>query len=129
MEQKQEYELQVIIASGPEAVSRAVLGFAFAVSAAISGVKVMVFLTLQGVTWAEQNVQAAKQKVNGFSSIEDYIEILKDNNAVVQLCSSCVDNNCTIDKAELNTTKTYSYVGLTEVAIRAACNTTNTIIF
>ena len=129
MDQQQQYELQILIVSGPEAVDRAVLGFAFAVSAATSGIKVMVFLTLQGIAWAEQNIPAAKQKVNGFSSIEDYINILKDNDAVIRLCSSCVKNNCAIDKVELENTDTCSYIGLTEVAIRAACNTINTIVF
>lgn len=129
MTRKQPYTLQVIIASGPEAVGRAVLGFAFALSAAISGVKVLVILALQGVAWAEQNIPAARQSVNGFAPIIEYMNMLKDNGAVVRLCSSCVEDNCTIDKAKLNTAETGSYMGLTEVAIRATRGTTETIIF
>ena len=127
MEQQQQYELQVLIASGPEAVDRAVLGFALAVSAASSGIKVTVILALKGIAWAQQNIRAAKQKVNGFSSIEDYVNILGDSGAVIRLCSSCVENNCKLDKKE--SAQTSSYVGLTEVAINAACNTSNTIVF
>jgi predicted peroxiredoxin len=129
MKQRQSCTLQVIIASGPEAIGRAVLGFAFALSAAISGVKVMVILALQGVAWAEQNIPAAGQSVNGFAPIREYIDMLKDNGAIVRLCSSCVENNCTIDKAEKNTAATGTYVGLTEVAIRATRGKTETIIF
>lgn len=129
MTRQQPCTLQVIIASGPEALGRAVLGFAFALSAAISGVKVVVILTLQGVAWAEQNIPAARQSVNGFAPIKEYIDMLEDNGSVVRLCSSCVKNNYTIDKAAQNTAKTGSYMGLTEVAIRATHSTTKTIVF
>ncbi len=129
MKKRKQNILQVVIASGPEALGRAVLGFAFALSAAISGVKVMVILTLQGVAWAEQNIPATKQSVNGFEPIENYIDMLKNNGAVIRLCSSCTENNCAKDKAEKNTAETASYVGLTEVVIQTTRDATKTIIF
>ena len=129
MIQKKPYILQVIIASGPEALGRAVLGFAFALSAAISGVKVMIILALEGVTWAKRNIPAAKQSVNGFASVNDYMDMLEDNSAIIRLCSSCADNKCANDKNEQNTAETDSYVGLTEVAIQAARDAVQTVIF
>lgn len=129
MMKKQTYALQVIIASGPEALGRAVLGFAFALSAATSGVKAVVILALQGIAWAERNIPAARQSVNGFSPIKDYIGMLEDNSTAIRICSSCVEKNCTTGKAEYNDAETFSYVGLTEVAIRATCHNVQTVIF
>jgi len=129
MIQKQTYALQVIIASGPEALGRAVLGFAFALSAATSGVKVVVILALDGTAWAENDIPAARQSVNGFAAIADYTRMLEDNNAIIRICSSCVEKNCTIEKTKHNNAETASYVGLTEVAIRATCDAVQTIIF
>lgn len=129
MKRKQPYSLQVIIASGPQDIGRAALGFAFALSAAASGVKVMVTLALEGVAWAKKNVAAAKQSVNGFEPIENYIDMLKNNGAVIQLCSSCAKSKCTDDKGERSTNDAASYVGLTEVAIRTANDAVQTVVF
>src|SRR4030042_4979394 len=100
MKRKQPYSLQVIIASGPQDKGRAALGFAFALSAAASGVKVVIILVLEGVTWSERNIPAAKQSVNGFEPIENYIEMLENNGAVIQLCSSWAESKCTNGKRE-----------------------------
>jgi predicted peroxiredoxin len=129
MMQKQTYALQVIIASGPEALGRAVLGFAFALSAATSGVNVVVILALDGTAWAKNDIPAARQSVNGFATIADYIGMLEDSNAIIRICSNCIEKNCTIDKTKHSNAGTTSYVGLTEVAIRATCDAVQTIIF
>lgn len=127
MKKRKEHILQVIIASGPEALGRAVLGFAFALSAAISGVQVTVILTLSGIAWVQKDTPAAGQSINGFSSISDYMSMLEANGAVFRLCSSCVDNFCT--KRDSEKKGMASYVGLTEVAIRASRDAVQTIIF
>lgn len=129
MKQKNTNDLQVIIASGPEALDRAVLGFAFALSAAISGVKVTIILTCRAVVWAKRNIQAAKQSVNGFASIEDYLDMLEENNVVTQICSSCIDNNCALSGGKENPAAEISYVGMTEVAIKTANGTAQTVVF
>jgi predicted peroxiredoxin len=126
---QQPYELQVMIASGHEALDRAVLGFAFALSAVTSGVNVIIILTLQGKVWAEKDVPAARQSVNGFKSIGDYINILEDNGAVVRLCSSCVECDCPLPDKNKDTTTASSYVGLTEVAIKTMNSNTQTVVF
>jgi predicted peroxiredoxin len=134
MEQEQPYTLQVIIASGPEAIGRAVLGFAFALSAVTSGEKVVIILALEAVAWAGQDIPAARQSVNGFASIKEYLDMLEDNGAVVRLCSSCAKKNgsainCAIDRIEQQSVEAVSYVGLTEVAIRAAHDAVQTVVF
>lgn len=122
-------ELQVMIASGPEALDRAVLGFAFALSAVTSDVKVSIILTLQGTAWVNRDIPAARQTVNGFQPIGDYMDMLEDYGAVVRLCSSCVESNCTLADTNKNTATAVSYVGMTEVAIRTANGTAQTVVF
>ena len=129
MSQQQTYDLQIMITSGPEDLGRAVLGFAFALSAATSGVNVTIILTLQGKVWAEENIPAAKQSVNGFKPIGDYMDILEDSGAVVRLCSSCAKGNFTLPDNSKNTATVSSYVGLTEVAIRTTKGNTQTVVF
>jgi len=127
MDNDRRHALHVVIASGPEALGRAVLGFAFAVSAAVSGIKVMVILTLNGTAWAYENEPLIKQTQNGFDSIANYMEILKDNGATVSLCSTCLENNCT--PARSSNKRSLSYVGLTELAIRSVNGPAQTVIF
>ncbi len=129
MNRQQPYELQVIIASGPEALDRAVLGFAFAVSAATSGVNVTIILTLKGMVWAEKNIPEADQAVNGFQSVRSYMDILEDNGAVFRLCSSCVEDSFTLPDDNRYTATIGSCVGLTEVAIKTTNGNTQTVVF
>lgn len=129
MTEQQEYDLQILIASGPEALARAVLGFAFAVSAAVSGVRVLVVLVLNATVWLTMDEPSAEQKVHGFNSIRDYMTVLKDTGAVVRLCSACAAENCAIATAGSVPLGESSYVGLTEAAIRTAKGSARTIVF
>jgi predicted peroxiredoxin len=128
VEQQDRHALQVVIASGPEALGRAVLGFAFAVCAAISGVKVTVILALSGVAWAADQEPAAKQPVNGFDSISNYTDMLRDHGATVRLCSACLSESCAMT-TEKNDPAQLPCVGLTEVAIQAGYGPVQTVIF
>jgi predicted peroxiredoxin len=129
MTEQQEYDLQILIASGPEALTRAVLGFAFAVSAAVSGVRVLVVLVLNATVWMTMDEPSAGQKVQGFDSIKDYMTVLKDTGAVVRLCSACAAENCAMATAGSVPLGESSYVGLTEAAIRTAKGSARTIVF
>jgi len=122
-------ELQVVIASGPEAIDRAVLGFAFALSAVTSDIKVSIILALEGTAWMDRDIPAAEQSINGFQPIRDYMNILEDYDVVIRLCSSCVENNCALADACKSTATTVSYVGMTEVAIKTANGTAQTVVF
>jgi predicted peroxiredoxin len=123
------YELQILIASGTEDLDRAVLGFAFAVSAATSGVNVTIILVMQGKIWADKDNPSAEQAVNGFQSVRSYMNILEDNGAVFRLCSSCVEDNFTLPDDSRYTAVVSSCVGLTEVAIKTTNSNTKTVVF
>ncbi len=129
MTQQQDYDLQIMIASGPEALARAVLGFAFAVSATVSEAKVLVILTLNGTAWLATDEPSARKKVNGFDSIENYMAVLNDTDAVVRLCSTCAEGNCATVATSSDHLSEDPYIGLTEVAIRAAKGSARTVVF
>ena len=129
MENSRPYAVQVLIASGPEALDRAVLGFAFALSAATCGADATVILTLKGSIWAKQDVPEARQTVNGFSSISEYIALLRDSGAVVRFCSSCAERGCTLDTSGKGSNPGFSYTGLVEVAIRTMQGAATTVVF
>ena len=86
-------ELQVIITSGLEAPDRAVAGFALALAAASSGSRVVVWLTMRGANWAVRT-QGNQADVPGFSPIAEYIRLLLESGARIELCSTCGDNAC-----------------------------------
>lgn len=129
MNRRQPYELQVVIVSGTEDLDRAVLGFAFAVSAATSGVNVTIILTLKGMVWAERDNPSAEQAVNGFQSVRSYIDILEDIGVVFRLCSSCLEDNFTLPDENRYTAAVSSCVGLTEVAIKTTNGNIQTVVF
>jgi predicted peroxiredoxin len=122
-------ELQIIITSGPEALNRAVLGFAFALSAVTCGIKVTIILALRGTAWLNRDIPAAAQCVNGFQPISDYMDMLDDYGVVIRLCSSCAEDNCILDGVRENTTAAVCYVGMTEVAVKTANGTAQTVVF
>jgi predicted peroxiredoxin len=129
MTEPQEYDLQVVIASGPEALARAVLGFAFAVSAVVSGAKALVILTLNGTAWWTTDEPSAQQRVNGFDTIENYLKVLRDANAVIRLCSACTVGKDTTGAARNEDFNEETYIGLTEAAIRTAKGPARTVVF
>jgi predicted peroxiredoxin len=122
-------ELQVMITSGPEALDRAVLGFAFALSAVSCGIKVSIILALQGTAWLNRDIPAAGQHVNGFQPISDYMDMLEDYGAVIRLCSSCAEDNCMLGDAGENTATAVCCVGMTEVAVKTVNGTAQTVVF
>jgi predicted peroxiredoxin len=124
---EQQCHLQVVIVSGAEDVARATLGFAFAVSAAVSGVKVTVILALNGIDWTTNNELAAKRSVNAFDSISEYMSILGSSGAVVRLCAACAEGKCLIEHE--NESAGPSYIGLAEAAIRTANGSAQTVVF
>ena len=75
---QQDYDLQIVIASGPEALARAALN---------------------------------------------------DTDAVVRLCSACAVGNCATVTAGNDHRGERPYIGLTEVAIRAASGSARTVVF
>lgn len=116
----QEFDLQVIIVSGIKQVERAIIGLATALSAAVAGSKVVIFLTMEGAAFA--NPEEGKfNYVEGFESIQKYFDLLLEENAYIEVCSSCVDNYCLTEK--INKHKIIHpgmhLAGLSTAAIRA----------
>lgn len=119
MPEKNNCGLQIIIASGPEDMHRAILGFAMAVSAAVSGIQVIVFLAMRGTTWGTSNAAIRNQIVPGFKSVAEYMEILKENGGEVHMCSTCSELSCPMPVSKQNQLPGLELAGFTEVAIRA----------
>ena len=124
MRSKKQPQLQVIIASGPKDLGRAVLGLAFSVSAVVSNIRVKVILTLDGVAWAVKNEPTARKNVNGFSTISEYMNILTKNGADISVCSACQKNAC------INRRKTkLPPVGLSELVLATCSGRAYTVVF
>ena len=129
MRNKKQPDLQVIIASGPRDLGRAVLGFAFAVSAVVSNIRVKVILTLDGTAWAVKNEPAARKSVNGFSPISEYMSILAKNGADISACSTCAKNACiTRRKADRRYAK-LPLVGLSELVLATCSGRAYMVVF
>jgi predicted peroxiredoxin len=129
MKNKKQLDLQVIIASGPKDLGRAVLGFAFGVSAVVSNIRVKVILTLDGVAWIVKNEPAARKSVNGFSPISEYMSILTKNGAAISVCSTCANNACiTRQKAKKRYAKLPS-AGLSELVLATCNDRVSTVVF
>lgn len=129
MRTKKQHSLQVIIASGPRNLGRAVLGFAFGVSAVVSNIRVKVILTLDGVAWSAKDEPAARKSVNGFSPISEYMSILAKNGADISVCSTCAKNACiTRRKADRRYAK-LPLVGLSELALSTCSGRVSTVVF
>lgn len=89
----QKYDLQFIVASGPESPERATFAFAAALAAAHSGSKVAIALTMRGAHWAGPE-SGKDELVHGFHPIAELIEMIQEAGGVVEACSTCVDNFC-----------------------------------
>ncbi len=129
MRQENPCHVYVLIASGPEDLGRAVLGFTFALSAVSSGVPVTVILTLNAMAWLNEDIPEIRETVNGFPAIAETMELLRENGVVIRLCSSCVDNTCSRVPCRDTTAHEMPYVGLTEVAIQTANGSAQTVVF
>jgi len=129
MSKKREPDLQVIIASGPKDLGRAVLGFAFGASAAVSNIRVKIILTLDGTAWAGKKEPAAVKSVNGFSPISEYMSILSESGADISMCSTCAKNACiTKRKANKHLSKMPA-AGLSELALAMCHGGAYTVVF
>ncbi|MCJ7729139.1 MAG: DsrE family protein [Sedimentisphaerales bacterium] len=129
MSHKKQCDLQVIIASGPRDVGRAVLGFAFGASAAVSNIRVKVILALDGTAWAKKNEPAAKKGVKGFSPITEYMNILARSGAVISVCSTCSKNACLTQRGAKGSRFKFPAVGLSELALATSNGRASIVVF
>ncbi len=87
------YDLQLVVASGPESPERATFAFAAALAAAHSGSKVVIALTMHGAHWASPT-SGKDVLVPGFHPIGELIEMIQEAGGTVEACSTCVENFC-----------------------------------
>jgi predicted peroxiredoxin len=119
-------QLQVIVASGPESVEKALVAMAFALAAAAAQTEVTVFFTMNGAAWLD--VEKGNDKpVHGFESIGNYWQMLLDLGARLEGCHSCVDNYCRSCENTCTLREGYHLSGLSTAAMRAT--TVQTVTF
>ncbi|MDD5064403.1 MAG: DsrE family protein [Phycisphaerae bacterium] len=119
----------MLIVSGPESFSRAVVGFAFAAAAAISGIKVLTVLAGEAAGWVKKDEPRAQEKLTGFSSVSEYMGIIIENDSNICLCSACAEHCFSEDEINHKILSEICYSGLTEFAIDASKNSVKTIVF
>jgi predicted peroxiredoxin len=83
-------DLQVMISAGEHDPERAAMGFATAAAAAVSGSRVLVFLSMSGAVWALAN-KGTESSVEGFKPIATFFDVLEQSDAQFEGCSSCVE--------------------------------------
>jgi predicted peroxiredoxin len=114
----EEYQLQVIIASGNEQIEKALLGFAFALAAASTGSRVVLFFTMNGAQWTDEAL-GQEHIVNGFETINTYWDLLTELDAVFEGCTACVENYCHSKDNKCTLRKNMVLAGLSTASIRA----------
>jgi predicted peroxiredoxin len=129
MSKRRQRNLQIIIASGPRDLGRAVLGFAFGASAAVSNIQVKVILTLDGTAWAVKNEPASRKSVNGFSPISEYMSILAKNGADISVCSTCAKNACMTRRGAKKRYAKLPAVGLSELVLATCSGRAYMVVF
>lgn len=123
-----DFDMQIIIVSGPRDTEKAISGLATALSCASSGFKIVVFFMMQGAAFGNPN-EGLVASIHGFKSIQEYIDLLLESGVTVEACTSCVENYCVAKKVKgvKELRPGIGYAGLSTAAIRAI--TTKTIVF
>ena len=126
-------DILIIISTGKEDGGRkASLGFALATSSVFSGIKTSLFLTGSGSTWGVVK-HAKTSHIEGFESIDQYINDFISNDGKLLMCSPCLKFYCGIEEHKLddikNNKEVYSsmeYVGFATIAdIASRCSVIN----
>lgn len=116
------YDIQIIISSGLRDIEKATAGFAMALACVTAGAKVEVFLIMQGAIFVDQR-EGCIPYVHGFLSVREYIKLLQDAGARIEVCAGCANNFCSegdvikIDTSE-HTHSKIIFMGISSVAIR-----------
>jgi predicted peroxiredoxin len=122
------HDIQFIISSGPEEAHRAVLGFSTAAAAVASGMRVVLFLVMNGARWAFQSGDH-QIDVPGFQPVSELIRLIQAGGGTIEVCSNCFHQACSVEP-DLAPNKTIlpgiTRGGLTTVAVRMAHTSTVT---
>jgi len=89
-------KLLIMLTTGPEdRGNRATLAFAMGTSALISGVDATIYLTMGGTFWARHRA-IRKVHIDGFDSLETYVQQYLDAGGALLVCSPCNEFYCSI---------------------------------
>ena len=89
----QEYDLQIIVASGPADPKRAVLGLAMAASAASCGRRVQIYFAMDGAQFLLSE-NCSRIVVDGFPSVSDLVEVVYESGGAILYCPNCLQGQC-----------------------------------
>ena len=135
MSKNNEYDLQIVIASGIENPCRAQLSFQTALAAMASELNVVVFLSTSGVLWG-LNHGVLSEVGCGTGAIRRDIrqmtDMLLESDVRIEICSNCIGDHCPVpsnggEPPEACLIEGIVPGGLASVAIRAAA--VNTVTF
>ena len=87
------YDLQILLASGPEAPEKAVLAMATALSGTHSAVRVRLVMAMRGTIWCAPS-EGNAALVEGYPPIGEMLKDLVEEGVGVFGCSSCIDQYC-----------------------------------
>ena len=91
-------DLQLIVASGPEDAQRALIGIQLALTTALMGDTVSVWLTGNGAVWACETEAAQDTSPLG-GQIRETLERIAELGGEVGVCPSCRDAHCGPDES------------------------------
>ena len=94
-----EYDVQVIIASGPSNAQRAILGLSMAASAAASGKRTYVYMAMEGARCLTQE-SCSTPLLAGYPTVAEYIQIISSADGTVEYCPSCLGLECALEVKE-----------------------------
>ncbi len=121
MAEEEDFDIQIIIASGYKNYEKATLGFATACACATSGGKVVVFLSMEGAVFAAES-ETKVALIPNFETIERYTDILLEAGAKIEVCSTCAENfvpTFEMVGSQKKIKKGLEFAGLSTAAIRA----------
>jgi predicted peroxiredoxin len=109
--------IQIIISSGPEEARHATLGFAAALAATACGMRVTLFLVMDGARWALP-AEGDESAAPGFQPVAQMIETIVAAGGRVEVCSTCIEGTCSVPGTESMLRPGVIYGGLAAAAIR-----------
>ncbi|MBC8182228.1 DsrE family protein [candidate division KSB1 bacterium] len=81
--------------------ARATLAFSWGCASLAMGKEVTIYLTMEGTIWATKGAMKGV-KVEGFDSLEDYLEQFLALGGELLVCAPCTEYYCSFDRSQIN---------------------------
>ena len=89
-------KMLIILTTGPEdRGNRATLAFSMGVSALISGVPTVIYLTMGGTFWSRSKASRGVH-IDGFDPLAVYVDQFREAGGEILVCSPCNEFYCSI---------------------------------